>query len=359
MRRVGSFLPLLLAVGSFGLAAQAATPALTPAQDLVRSAQAQTQAAPASSEAQPEKGGQDELVNAILGHVENADELEFTSPAGGTAHIPLPTLRIPLKANACPASVEQPASLSNGCLDISLTKHAVMMWFAGFWLLLFALLGFRKRKKNLVPRGLKANVLEMGVLFIRNDVVIPTIGKEQANKYTPYICSIFFFILFMNLLGIFPWMSTPTGNLSVTGGLALCTFVLTEIAGLRSAGVKGYFAHLSGGAPKYLIWMMVPIEIMGKFTKPFALTVRLFANMIAGHIVIFSLLGLIMIFQTWLLSFFSVPFSVFMFLLEIFIALIQAYIFAILSAVFISLGLSMGHHEAHAEPAHEAAEAAH
>jgi F-type H+-transporting ATPase subunit a len=228
------------------------------------------------------------------------------------------------------------------------------MWGAGILLLLAFLLGAHVNKKDPVPRGAGANLLEMLVLFVRNDIAAPNMGKEAANKYASYLLSVFFFILFMNLFGLLPWMSTPTGNVSVTLGLALCTLVLTEIAGIKSAGIGGYLAHLTGGAPLGLAWLMIPIEILGKFTKPFALTMRLFANMIAGHIVIFSLLGLIFVLKTAAMSVVSVPFAMFIYFLEIFVAFVQAYVFTILSAVFIGMSVAMGHHghDAHDEAAH-------
>jgi F-type H+-transporting ATPase subunit a len=292
------------------------------------------------------------LAQAILGHIEDSHELEGDVPFVGSFAWEIPTWRIPLKAGACPASVEEPAVLANGCVDVSLTKHVFMMWGAGLLLLLAFFLGAHVNKADPVPRGAGANLLELLVLFVRNDIAIPNMGKEDGPRYTPYLLSIFFFILFMNLFGLFPWMSTPTGNLSVTLGLALCTFVLTEVAGIKAAGLKGYLAHLGGGAPIGLVWLMVPIEILGKFTKPFALTMRLFANMIAGHIVIFSLLGLIFVLRTAAMSVVSVPFAMFIYFLEIFVAFIQAYVFTILSAVFIGMALATGHH-GHEEHGHE------
>ena len=315
---------------------------------------------PESNEAAVTKPGptsnepKESLIDTILGHVADSHELEFVSPTGTKHIIPLPVIRIPFKAGACPANPEVEASLGKGCLDLSITRHVVMMWLAGLTLLLFLLLGTQRNKKELVPRGVSANLFEILVLFVRNDIAVPNIGKKDAERYVPYLLTIFFFILFMNCWGIIPWMATPTGNLAVTGGLAICTFVLTEIAGLRSAGVIGYLKHLDGGAPWWLAWMMIPIEILSKFTKPFALTVRLFANMIAGHIGIFSLFGLIFILHTVFASAIAVPFALFFYLLEIFVAFIQAYIFCILSAVFIGMGVAMGHHgheaEAHGHP---------
>jgi F-type H+-transporting ATPase subunit a len=188
------------------------------------------------------------------------------------------------------------------------------------------------------------------VLFVRDELAIKNIGKEEGPRYTPYLLTAFFFILFMNLLGLFPWMATATGNIAVTCGLALCTFVLTQVAGIRAAGFGGYLAHLTGGVAPWLWPIMIPVEILGLFTKPFALTIRLFANMLAGHIVIFFLLGLIFMLGHPAVALVSVPFALGIYLLELFVAFVQAYVFTMLSALFIGMGVAMGHHgHEHAE----------
>jgi F-type H+-transporting ATPase subunit a len=186
--------------------------------------------------------------------------------------------------------------------------------------------------------------LEMLVLFVRDEIAKPTIGEPEYKKYTPYLLSTFFVILFANLLGVLPYTATATGNVAVTAALAICTFVITQYASIKSAGIGGYLAHLSGGAPWWLLWLMVPIEILGLFTKPFALCLRLFANMVAGHFVIFYLLGLIFILKTLLIAPVSVFLAVCIYLLEIFVAFLQAYVFTILSSLFIGMGVAMGHH---------------
>jgi F-type H+-transporting ATPase subunit a len=156
---------------------------------------------------------------------------------------------------------------------------------------------------------------------------------------------VFFFILFMNLEGLlpfpafrgFPGISTATGNLNVTAVLALFTFVLTQIAGMRAQGVVGYWTHLvPSGVPKPLWPLMFVIEFFGLFTKPFALTVRLFANMVAGHIVIFFLIALTLFISVYVAPL-SVAFALGIFLLELFVGLVQAYVFTILSALFIGM----------------------
>lgn len=304
-----------------------------------------------AGEAKPDING------TIMHHVADSHELEFDIPLnrGENPVLHLPYLRIPFKAGACPASNEEEASLAAGCLDISITKHVVMLFVAAGALLLVFFIFAHRDRKQLVPRGPAANILEMLVLFVRNEIAIPNIGEEDASKFTPYLLSAFFFILFVNLLGLFPWMSTATANLGVTCALALCTFVVTQIAGLGGGRAGSYFKHLAtGGGPIWLSWMMLPIEIAGLFTKPFALMMRLFANMLAGHIVIFSLLGLIFAMNHVAVAAVAVPFAMAIYFLEIFVAFLQAYVFTLLSAVFIGLGIANARHDhAHAQAGHE------
>jgi F-type H+-transporting ATPase subunit a len=195
----------------------------------------------------------------------------------------------------------------------------------------------------MIPKG-GYSAVEMFVMFIRDEIAAKNIGAHAAD-YTPYLCSAFFFILFMNLLGLlpipaaggFPGISTATGNLGVTVVLAMFTFVVTQIAGMRAQGVIGYWTHLiPAGVPKWLFPIMIPVEVLGLFTKPFALTVRLFANMVAGHIVIFFLIALTVLISPWVAPV-SVAFALGIFLLELFVALVQAYVFTMLSALFIGM----------------------
>ena len=295
----------------------------------------------------------------ILEHVADSDEVEFQVPLSDKEFIlRFPVWRIPLKADACPASTDEPAKLSEGCLDISLTKHTFWMLVGSVIVVLLFTFGANRNPNQPVPHGARQNILEMLVIFVRNEVAIPNIGKEEGPKYTPYLLSVFFFILTLNLLGLVPWASTATGNLGVTLALALCTFLLTQIAGIKAAGLGGYLKHLTGGAPVLMWIIMIPVEILGLFTKPFALMLRLFANMLAGHIVLFSLIGLIFILGHVVVSVVAVPFGIFIYLLELFVAFLQAYIFAMLSALYIGMGVAMSHdehpHEEHGE-AHDGA----
>jgi F-type H+-transporting ATPase subunit a len=297
----------------------------------------------------------------ILEHVADSPEVEFQVPLSDREFIiHFPVWRIPLKAGACPSSADERAKLSEGCIDISLTKHTFWMLVGSVLVVLLFAFGANRDPKQPVTHGPRQNILEMLVIFVRNEVAIPNIGKEEGPRYVPYLLTVFFFILTLNLLGLVPWASTATGNLAVTLSLALCTFILTQIASVRAAGVGGYLKHMTGGAPWWIWPIMIPVELLGLFTKPFALMLRLFANMLAGHIVLFSLLGLIFIIGHVAVSVVAVPFAIFIYLLELFVAFLQAYIFTMLSALFIGMGVAMGHHDEHGHEEHaEAHDVAH
>ena len=178
------------------------------------------------------------------------------------------------------------------------------------------------------------------ILYLRNDVFLPVLGGHGGERYIPLVLSLFFFILFCNLFGLVPYGSTPTGNVSVTATLAIVTFIVVEIAGMRALG-RGYIGTIiywPNDMPMYLRLplsvIMTPVEIIGKFTKPFALTIRLFANMIAGHVIILALIGLIFMFG-WAVAIAAIPMALFIMFLEILVAFIQAFVFALLASVFI------------------------
>ncbi|RKH60258.1 F0F1 ATP synthase subunit A [Corallococcus aberystwythensis] len=294
----------------------------------------------------------EDVAGYILHHVADSNEYEFEVPLSHN-HIPihLPRILIPFHDGACTPVAdthgghgEVVPGLGAGCLDLSITKHTVMMWLAALLLIGSLLIWSNRDKTKLVPRGAGANLFEMLVLFVRDELAIKNIGKEEGPRYVPYLLTAFFFILFMNLLGLFPWMATATGNIAVTCGLALCTFFVTQVAGIRAAGIGGYLKHLTGGVAPWLWPIMIPVEVLGLFTKPFALTIRLFANMLAGHIVIFFLLGLIFMLRNPAVALVSVPFAFGIYLLELFVAFVQAYVFTMLSALFIGMSVAMGHH---------------
>jgi F-type H+-transporting ATPase subunit a len=253
---------------------------------------------------------------------------------------------------ACAAGDEACLEEAHGAaaLDMTPTKHTVMMWLAS--LVLVAVFALSVGKRSLVPSGLY-NFLEMLVQFVRNEIAVKNIGERDADRFVPYLVSAFFFILFVNLFGLLPFAATATGNLSVTLLLALCTFVVTQYAAIRAMGLGGWLHHLTGGVHWGLWIIMIPVEILGLFTKPFALTVRLFANMIAGHIVILSLIGLIFALGSKWVALGSVPMALAIFALELFVGFVQAYIFTMLSSLFIGAGLvHHGHDEEHGEHGH-------
>jgi F-type H+-transporting ATPase subunit a len=225
-------------------------------------------------------------------------------------------------------------------INMSISKHVLIMFVAAGLLLLMGIV--IRKKLALIPKGF-VSFIEAFVIFIRDEIAIPTMGKHAAASYVPYLCTTFFFILICNLLGLVPYSTTATGNISVTAGLALMAFFTIQFAGMKKMGVFGYFGHLvPSGVPWWLSPVMVVVELMGMFAKPFALCVRLFANMVAGHVVILSLIGLIFVMGV-AASPVSVGFGVFMYVLEILVAFLQAYIFTMLTSLFIGLLVASEH----------------
>lgn len=231
-------------------------------------------------------------------------------------------------------------------IDVSPTKHVVYMVFAAVLVFGSMLLAkrqiARRHREGRAPGGF-GSAMEALVLFVRNDIAVANIG-HGGEKFAPYILTLFFFILYCNLLGLVPWGATPTGNLAVTGALALTAFATIEISGMVALGPRGYLKTIvmvppgmKGIGALVMALIMTPVEIIGKLVKPFALTLRLFANMTAGHFVILSLLGLIFVFGSWVVAAGSVAFVLFMMALELLVAFLQAYIFALLTSVFIGM----------------------
>jgi F-type H+-transporting ATPase subunit a len=227
-------------------------------------------------------------------------------------------------------------------LDISITKHVVFMWLAVLLLIITFIYVARSYKKSLVPRGV-TNLTELLIVFVRDEIVKPTIGKGY-ERFLPYLLTVFFFILTCNFLGLIPYGSTATSNIAVTSTLAVISFIVIQAGGMMKNGVFGYFKGLvPHGIPIWLLPIMIVVELLGLFTKPFALAIRLFANMTAGHIVILALLGLIFILRTYFVVPVSISFALFIFLLEILVAIIQAYIFTMLSSLFIGMAVHQEH----------------
>jgi F-type H+-transporting ATPase subunit a len=230
-------------------------------------------------------------------------------------------------------------------LDFSMTKAVIAMLSAAIiGLILFLSLSRSYRKSGVsYPRGIQS-FLEPVILFVRDDIAIPNIGLHKYERYMPYLLSAFFFILINNLMGLIPvpppFGANVTGNIAVTFVMATCTFVITQFS-----GSKTYWKHIfaAPGVPFWLLPIMIPVEIIGLFSKPFALMIRLFANITAGHIIVLSLICLIFIFNSLSVAPVSIFFVLFMDFLELLVAFLQAYIFTLLSSLFIGMAVQENH----------------
>ena len=231
-------------------------------------------------------------------------------------------------------------------INMSITKNVAYMLISFVVLLLIFLFSGRSAKQTKgSPKGLLA-FIEPLVLFVNNDIIKSNIGKDY-KKYSPYLLTLFFFILVNNLLGLLPGAANVTGNIAITLVLSLITLFVTNFSGNKS-----YWGHIfkPPGVPLALMPIMIPIEIVGIFTKPFALMIRLFANISAGHIIILSLISLIFMAQSGLgtagafgVAPVSVVFVLFMYFIEILVAFLQAYIFTLLTSLFIGLATAEHH----------------
>lgn len=228
-------------------------------------------------------------------------------------------------------------SLAIGSFSLPITKHVIMMWIgAGILMVTIPLLA---RRWPMVPSGIR-NLLETFVVFLRDEVILPNTG-EAGRPYLPYFLSLFFFILVVNLLGMVPGAATATGNISVTAALALMTVGLINVAGVRKYGLVHHFHNfIPHGLPGWLVPLMLPLELLGLLTRGFALSIRLFANMIAGHVVILAFLSLIFLFGSLFIVPASIAAAVGLGLLEVFVCFLQAYIFTLLSSIFVGSSLN-------------------
>jgi F-type H+-transporting ATPase subunit a len=230
-------------------------------------------------------------------------------------------------------------------LDFSITKAVFGMFVAAvilLWLMIAMARSYRKSGIS-APTGLQG-FFEPIILFVRDDIAIPNIGEHKYEKYMPYLLTVFFFILVNNLLGlvpVFPFGANVTGNVNVTFVLALFTFLITQISGNRS-----HWRHVfaAPGVPVWLLPIMIPIEVIGLFSKPFALMIRLFANITAGHIIVLSLVSLIFIFKSVAVAPVSIFFVLFMYCIELLVAFLQAYVFTLLSSLFIGMATAESEH---------------
>jgi F-type H+-transporting ATPase subunit a len=240
--------------------------------------------------------------------------------------------------------------VGSAVIDMGPTKHVVFLALAGLLCVLMLWTTARAHERNSKalgrPTGFAAS-LEAIIVYLRNEAYLPALGPHGGARFAPFALTLFFFISFCNLMGLFPWASTPTGNISVTGMLAIITFIVIEVAGMRELGAGYlktifYWPHDMKFAMKAgLTIVMTPIELLSKFTKPFALTIRLFANMIAGHIIILALIALLFMFGIKAAP--GMIMALFIMFLEVLVALIQAFLFSLLAAVFIGQ-IRMAHH---------------
>lgn len=264
-----------------------------------------------------------------------------------------------------------------------LTLHMVTAVVAGLiciWLMMVAAKAIdtgpaTKGNERYITKGRFAQMIEVMVVYLRDTVILPILGAANTAKYLPFLLTVFFFLLANNVLGLLPLLDlqhilgsffisdpnhkyhwaviggTATGNLAMTGAMALVAFIVIQVHGFRDMGVAGWAKHLTGGAPLFLLPIMLPIELMGMIIKPAALAIRLFANMLAGH----TLLATLMLFGSMAyaglgalgaggVTLVAVPFAVGIFFLEIFVAFLQAFIFMFLVTLFIG---QMSHHEDH------------
>lgn len=230
-------------------------------------------------------------------------------------------------------------------LDFSITKNVLSLFVGALiiCLLMFTAARFYKKNGAVAPKGIAA-FMEPLIVFVRDDIAIANIGEKNYKRYMPYLLTIFFFVWANNLLGLVPFLpggANLTGNITVTFFLALCTLLVTLFS-----GNKNYWGHIfaTPGVPKVLLPIMIPIEIVGVLTKPFALMIRLFANITAGHVIILAFISIIFINKNVAWGGLSVPMALFISVLELLVAALQAYLFAMLSALFIGAAVEEAHH---------------
>lgn len=226
--------------------------------------------------------------------------------------------------------------------DFSITKNVAAMFISMVIMLFVFIIASRNYYKlyldNKEASGFLA-LLDILINFIRDDIARPNIGF-LCDRFLPYLLTVFFFILINNIMGLLPGWANVTGNISVTFALSFFTFLITNVN-----GNKNYWKHIftGMGVPKWLIPLMVPIEIIGLFIKPISLMIRLFANITAGHIILISIIGIVFVLKTSVVGFFTVPFGVFMFFLKLMVAFLQAYIFTLLSSIYFGAAVEDGH----------------
>jgi F-type H+-transporting ATPase subunit a len=272
-------------------------------------------------------------------------EIDIMHHLGNSRYLEIPYWKAPYaKEIALPQF--PPVHVGPLIIDFSFTKHLVFLLAAALIVAVaFILTGRSVKRAEAAGRPAKGlgGALEAMSLFIRNEVVIPNVG-HHGEKYVPYLLSVFFFVLVCNLLGLLPWGSSATGNIAVTGAMALLSLFVIEISGLKALGFKGYMQTifflppgLPGPLKPVMLAIMTPVEIISKLSKPFALAVRLFANMTAGHVVVLALIGLTFFFRSYVVGAGASVLAAAVMLLELFVSFLQAFVFTLLTSVFIGL----------------------
>ena len=270
-----------------------------------------------------------EVVEKNGGKFVNVHEKIYQLNAGETA--------VKLDEEGHPTNAEMP-------LDFSITRNVFMMWVSVAVLLLIFFSAARRYKKseNNVPTGI-ASFVEPLIVFVRDEIAKPMIGEHKYKRYMPYLLTVFFFIWINNIFGLIPILNGAnlSGNIAFTMVLAVFTFIITTLS-----GNKNYWKHIfwMPGVPVPMKIFLAPIEIIGIFTKPISLMIRLFANITAGHIIILALMSLIFIFKSVAVAPVSVAFSLFIGIIEIVVTAIQAYIFTVLSALYFGMATEEAHH---------------
>jgi len=306
--------------------AHAAAPVEVVAQNRVSEAEHRAATQPGygqPADAHAPAGGEEEQID-FMHHVQDSREWE----------LPWTTIHFPA-----------PGTYRLGPIDFTPTKFVVFLALAGL-LTLATLLGgaaLAHKAEPGVTAGKRHNAIEAMVLFIRNEVVMPNIG-HGGEKFAPFVCTLFFFIMFANLLGLIPFGASATASISVTAALALITFLVVEVGAIVAKG-PAHWLHTVWMKPKGMHPVMgvgmalflLPLEILSKIVRPVALSIRLMANITAGHIVLLALISLIFVFGSWAVVIGPVFMAVCITFLEIFVAFLQAFIFAILTSVFIGL----------------------
>ena len=318
-------LAVLLATSPSLLAAQAEVGARVQLDTAVR-----VDMVPVAATEQVARRKSEAPVDIITPHITDSRHLEyptFSAPFYGEVELP----------------AWEPIHIGGYAVDMSPTKHVVFMLAAALivaFLLITAASGSKKQHATKGRTHGFAGTIEAIALYLRNEVVLPNVG-HHGEAFVPFALTLFFFILVCNLFGMLPYGSTATGNISVTLTLATVTAIVVEFAGIRANGI-GYLSTIFYWNKELpivmrviMFFVMSPVEMVGKISKPFALTIRLFANMTAGHIVLLAIIGLIFTFQSWALAGIPVLLAIAISMLELFVSFLQAFIFTLLACVFI------------------------